>query len=148
MAQFSHPEFGGMSQWSRGMTMVGDMFNDGMRLTLNALASELSAYLANFPATPLAHNAVANDVSYASRASSRTWWPADLGTPHSTGGQNNMRYAIFAERLAIDDHGTVTVYDTDGRDISGIAQAQGSGSTLTFTGQTGLVRVSDLRRVG
>ena len=28
MAQFSHPEFGGMSQWSPGMTMVGDMFNN------------------------------------------------------------------------------------------------------------------------
>jgi hypothetical protein len=26
MAQFSHPDFGGMSQWSPGMTMVGDMF--------------------------------------------------------------------------------------------------------------------------
>ena len=28
MAQFSHADFGGMSQWSSGMTMVGDMFND------------------------------------------------------------------------------------------------------------------------
>jgi hypothetical protein len=27
MAQFSHADFGGMSQWSPGMSMVGDMFN-------------------------------------------------------------------------------------------------------------------------
>ena len=25
MAQFSHADFGGMSQWSPGMSMVGDM---------------------------------------------------------------------------------------------------------------------------
>ena len=34
MAQFSHAEFGGMSQWSSGMTMVGDMFNDSLRAKL------------------------------------------------------------------------------------------------------------------
>ena len=29
-AQFNHPEFGGMGQWSRGgMIMIGDMFNQG-----------------------------------------------------------------------------------------------------------------------
>ena len=36
MAQFSHPEFGGMSQWSPGMTMVGDMFNNGLKSKLDA----------------------------------------------------------------------------------------------------------------
>src|SRR5258708_28118579 len=34
MAQFSHPDFGGMSQWSPGMTMVGDMFNSGLKSKL------------------------------------------------------------------------------------------------------------------
>src|SRR5467141_2966602 len=34
MAQFSHPDFGGMSQWSPGMTMVGDMFNSGLNPNL------------------------------------------------------------------------------------------------------------------
>ena len=34
MAQFSHADFGGMSQWSSGMTMVGDMFNDGLKSKL------------------------------------------------------------------------------------------------------------------
>jgi hypothetical protein len=27
MAQFSHADFGGMSRWSPGTSMVGDMFN-------------------------------------------------------------------------------------------------------------------------
>lgn len=32
MAQFSHPDLGGMGQWSRGsMTMTGDAFNEGGR---------------------------------------------------------------------------------------------------------------------
>ena len=44
MAQFSHPEFGGMSQWSPGMTMVGDMFNNGLKSKLDAVCSELARY--------------------------------------------------------------------------------------------------------
>lgn len=32
MAQFSHADFGGMSQWSPGMTMVGDMFNKQLQM--------------------------------------------------------------------------------------------------------------------
>ena len=32
MAQFSHPELGGMGQWSQGgMIMIGDMFNNGLK---------------------------------------------------------------------------------------------------------------------
>src|ERR1700694_1082399 len=43
MAQFSHPDFGGMSQWSSGMTMVGDMFNTGLKAKLDAVCTELAA---------------------------------------------------------------------------------------------------------
>ena len=49
MAQFSHAEFGGMSQWSSGMTMVGDMFNDALKAKLNAVATDLVAYLRENP---------------------------------------------------------------------------------------------------
>jgi hypothetical protein len=31
MAQFSHADFGGMSQWSPGMSMIGDMFNTQLK---------------------------------------------------------------------------------------------------------------------
>jgi hypothetical protein len=40
MAQFSHADFGGMSQWSPGMSMVGDMFNTQLKAKLDALCSE------------------------------------------------------------------------------------------------------------
>ena len=49
MAQFSHSDFGGMSQWSPGMTMVGDMFNNSLKSKLDALCTELAAYVAQAP---------------------------------------------------------------------------------------------------
>ena len=49
MAQFSHQDFGGMAQWSNGMTMVGDMFNAEMKAKLNAICNDLVAYLARSP---------------------------------------------------------------------------------------------------
>src|ERR1700704_3715614 len=51
MAQFSHPEFGGMSQWSPGMTMVGDMFNNSLKSKLDAVCTELAAYVAETPSS-------------------------------------------------------------------------------------------------
>ncbi|UVK43637.1 hypothetical protein BPNPMPFG_005449 [Mesorhizobium sp. AR07] len=148
MAQFSHKEFGGMAQWSSGMTMVGDMFNDPLKVKLDALATELAAYLSDNPEALVR----SDEVSYRSavRPASGPWWPPEMGQPNSTGAQNDLRYAIFsdARRLVIDDHGERVIYDTGEHHISGISQAQSSGSTLTFTGQDGLVRVSDLRKVG
>jgi hypothetical protein len=46
MAQFSHSDFGGMSQWSPGMTMVGDMFNNSLRSKLDSICTELATYVA------------------------------------------------------------------------------------------------------
>lgn len=38
MAQFNSPELGGSGQWMKGgMTMVGDMFNHGLKMTVNNL---------------------------------------------------------------------------------------------------------------
>src|SRR3954453_1661083 len=43
-AQFSHPELGGMGQWSQGgMIMIGDMFNNGLKYRVDQLCNELSA---------------------------------------------------------------------------------------------------------
>lgn len=45
-AQFSTTEFG-MCQWMRGgMTMVGDMFNNGMRAKVESICSDVSSQLA------------------------------------------------------------------------------------------------------
>ena len=57
-----------------------------------------------------------------------------------------MRYAFFpaTRRLAIELGGRLTVYDTGDHQIGGVSQQQGSGASLTFTSQHGLVRVADL----
>ena len=50
MAQFSHADFGGMSQWSPGMSMVGDMFNTQLKAKLDALCTDIAAHLHASPA--------------------------------------------------------------------------------------------------
>src|ERR1700724_227089 len=50
LAQFYHPELGGNGQWmSGGMTMVGDMFNHGLKAKVDGLCSELSRIVAMQP---------------------------------------------------------------------------------------------------
>ena len=146
MAQFSHSDFGGMSQWTPGMTMVGDMFNNALKSKLDAVCTELAAYVeAETPSASRGRNREAVEASYRSRHSD--WWPAGLGTPSAVGGQNDLRYAVFPRRLVINDNGRVQIYDTGSHRIFGIAQAQSTDQTLTFTSQDGLVRVSDLSKV-
>jgi hypothetical protein len=74
------------------------------------------------------------------------WWPADLRFPNSTGAQNGVRYAYFAQarRLVIDVAGTVTVYDTLDHQIGGFSQQQSVGGTLGFSSQYGLIDVASL----
>jgi hypothetical protein len=143
-AQFSHPEFGGMSQWSPGMTMVGDMFNNVLKLKLDAVCSELARY-----ATETSHEGQRNDreVSFRKAPQGSSWWPVGLGTPSSVGAQNDLRYAVFPRRLVIKDGEHIEIYDTGNHRISGVAQAQSADQTLTFTSQDGLVRVKDLPKV-
>jgi hypothetical protein len=71
------------------------------------------------------------------------------GKARAVVAQNDLRYAVFPDtrRLVIDDHGTISVHDTGSHRIFGIAQAQSSEQTLSFTSQDGLVRVTDLPKV-
>ena len=64
MAQFSHPDFGGMSQWSPGMSMVGDMFNNSLKSKLDAVCAELAAYVAHTPSTDQDRSHEGGEVSY------------------------------------------------------------------------------------
>jgi hypothetical protein len=146
MAQFSHADFGGMSQWSPGMSMVGDMFNTQLKAKLNGLCSDISAHL---DAAPAGSRSGADEVSYRSASGSRDWWPTGMGRPGAVGAQKDLRYAVFPDcrRLAIDDQGTVSVYDTGDHRILGVAQAQSGDQTLSFISQDGLVRVADLQKV-
>jgi len=148
MAQFSHSDFGGMSQWSPGMSMVGDMFNTHLKAKLDALCNDIAAHLRASPAAS-GERSAAGDVSYRSMAGSADWWPTGLGRPGAVGAQNNLRYAVFPDtrRLVIDDRGATTVYDTGPHRIHGVAQAQRGDQTLSFTSQDGLVRVADLPKV-
>lgn len=139
MAQFSHPEFGGSGQWMQGgMTMVGDMFNYGLKSTVdglcNALSQALSSGRIHLPSTS---------------GAASSWWPQWLGSPSSTGAQNDSAYAVFPShrRLAIKDGEGVHLYDTGDHFISGVGQQQGSNTGLTFSSQYGSFSVSSLRRV-
>ncbi|WP_151669850.1 SHOCT domain-containing protein [Nitrincola schmidtii] len=135
-AQFNCPELGGAGQWMRGgMTMVGDMFNYGLKMTVDNLCSELSNGLANLQ--------VFVKIPQGMPGSSE-WWPGNLGNPFSTGAQNNIRYAVFPNRLAVELNGQVTVYDTLDHSIGGVSQQQGGDSSLTFSSQYGTISVNSL----
>jgi hypothetical protein len=149
MAQFSHADFGGMSQWSTGMSMVGDMFNAQLKSKLDALCTDIAAHLVQSELASGGARAAEDGVSYRSMSRTTDWWPSGLGRPGAVGAQNDLRYAVFPEtrRLVLDDHGTISIYDTGNYRIFGVAQAQNSDQTLSFTSQDGLVRVADLQKV-
>ncbi len=147
MAQFYHVELGGGGQWMRGgMTMVGDMFNSGLQARVNGLCSELSSLVASqnvFAPLPRQESwgrpGMGNSMN--------TWWPADLGTPTSSGGQNDSRYAYFptVRRLAIQEGGRLSVYDTLDHQIGGVQQQQGGAAgSLSFSSQFGTFAVASL----
>jgi hypothetical protein len=143
MAQFNHPELGGYGQWMRGgMTMVGDMFNNGLKATVDNLCNELNGLLER--GNPYVPQAQSQSQGGSWQSSGGSWWPSELGSPNSSGGQNNIRYAYFSgpRRLAIEENGVVTVYDTLQHQIGGVSQQQSGGHSLTFSSQFGNV---DLR---
>jgi hypothetical protein len=174
MAQFDHPELGGRGQWMPGgMVMVGDMFNQALKATVDGLCTALAALLAASPLVPEAparsprpgegipppqqrggvrpaaeSHAPATVSGLVASPAGRTgaWWPADLGMPAASGAQNAMRYAYFPvqRRLAIAVHEDLRLYDTLDHQVWGVSQQQGPGSTVTFTSQHGVVEVTSL----
>lgn len=159
-----------------GMTMVSDMFNNHLKGRVDNLCSELSNLIANQPdllrsgsfqsqsqgggyqqiqANPTGEGLQSQgDAGFGASSlfvplapgTSGDWWPADLRWPNSTGAQNNVRYAYFAQarRLAIEVNGSVTVYDTLDHNIGGFSQQQSVGGTLSFSSQHGLIDVASL----
>ena len=143
MAQFNSPELGGSGQWMRGgMIMVGDMFNNGLKNTVDNLCNELANALANQQMFPPANNSQSGFGF--TNSSSNQWWPSELGAPFSSGSQNNSRYAIFPNRLAVEVNGQVQVYDTLDHNIGGVSQQQGMGNSLSFSSQYGQFSVDSL----
>jgi hypothetical protein len=164
MAQFNHPEFGGSGQWmAGGMLMLGDMFNQSLRGSVDALCTELCGILANQPGLLRTGSFQSQSQSGGDRQSQGSgmpmgesslivpdpaahWWPKELGAPSTTGSQNNVRYAYFAgaHRLAVETFGQVWVYDTLDHRIGGFSQQQGLGGSILFSSQYGPVNLSSL----
>jgi len=173
MAQFDHRELGGRGQWmAGGMVMVGDMWNNALKTTVDGLCTALSRLVTPevFQAQPASSHRQSQRVPHQQRGgvshpdsgrtpaavsvfvpssaggSAEEWWPADLGAPTTSGAQNTMRYAYFPakRRLAVAVHGQVTVYDTLDHHVSGVSQQQGAGSSCTFSSQYGVVALHTL----
>jgi hypothetical protein len=164
MAQFNHPEFGGAGQWMRGgMTMVSDLFNNQLKCRVDNVCSDISNELANHQVTPFSGSFQSQSQNGANSQSQAggtmgsgnslfapdpeaNWWPQELGVPNAIGSQNQVRYAYFAQgrRLAVKTSGDVWVYDTMDHQIGGFSQQQGSGGSITFTSQYGVVNLSSL----
>ncbi|WP_439557121.1 SHOCT domain-containing protein, partial [Dyadobacter sp.] len=136
--------------WMRGgMTMVGDMFNNSTRSTVDRLCNELSDTVStrvlfeDSSETPGNAQVTPGGIF---NGTETTTWPAVFGTPTASGAQNNFRYAYFApvRRLVIEENGKRTIYDTKHHHITGVSQQQGSGSSYRFTSQDGPVDLSSL----
>jgi hypothetical protein len=113
------------------------MFNYTLKATVDNLCNELSNALAN--------NQMFVPVPPGGGFGSH-WWPGDLGSPSSSGSQNNIRYAFFpqAQRLVVERDGQVSVFNTRDHRISGVSQQQGGDTSLTFTSQYGTVSTLSL----
>lgn len=160
MAQFNHRELGGSGQWMQGgMIMVGDMFNNNLKALIGNLCYELNQLLATYPfdtrmptiQSQASGNQFQQQGSQAQSSggfgSISSWWPAELGMSTFAGGQNNCRYAYFADkhRLAMEQNGHVIVYDTLDHQIGGTSQQQQGGvASVTFTSQYGIINLQDL----
>ena len=170
MAQFNHPEFAGSGQWMRGgMTMVSDMFNNYLKGRVDSLCSELANLVANQPGLMQAGSSQSQSqgvptpaVGWGRAGGSASggndaggnlfapappdWWGPSLRWPNSTGNQNGMRYAYFAQarRLAVDVGGTVTIYDTLDHQIGGFSQQQSADGSIGCSSQYGTVSLLSL----
>ena len=174
-AQFNHLEFSGSGQWMRGgMIMLSDMFNNYLKGRVDSLCTDLSNLVASQPdlvrsgsfqsqsqgsgynngqaqtsyggGGPQQGNGNFGQASLFVPGTTNDWWPTDLRFPNSTGAQNGVRYAYFAQarRLAIEVNGRVTVYDTLDHQIGGFGQQQSHGGSLSFNSQYGLIDVASL----
>lgn len=170
MAQFSHPEFGGSGQWMQGgMTMIGDMFNNYLKGRVDNLCAELARLISNQPGLVRTGSFQSQSQNGSTQVNAwgggelsgnqnnpnnlfvpapvlPDWWGPDLRWPNSSGGQNGMRYAWFAQarRLAMESNGQVIIYDTLDHQIGGVSQQQSGGYSVTFSSQYGYVDLSRL----
>jgi hypothetical protein len=95
-----------MSQWSPGMAMVGDMFNNSLKSKLDAVCTELAGYIAQSASTDLGPGRDDPEVSYRAMRRDSDWWPADLGTPSAVGAKMTFGTRFFQENWSSRTAGT------------------------------------------
>ena len=165
MAQFNHHEFAGSGQWMRGgMTMVSDMFNNYLKGRVDGLCSELADVVANQPDLVRSgsfqsqsqggyqnsgqqqsnHGGASQQqggggfgaASLFVPGTSNDWWPSDLRFPNSTGSQNGVRYAYFAQaRRLVIDVASLPVISSNGQPPWPVAQVQNTPQNFAPTRQ-------------
>ncbi|MDQ6480855.1 SHOCT domain-containing protein [Dyadobacter sp. LHD-138] len=142
MAQFNVPELGGSGQWMKGgMTMVGDMFNRSLKITVDQLCTELANLVSTEIIFDVSDSKPKKDTTEADKP-----WPAVFGKPTTSGSQNNFRYAYFApvRRLVIESNGNRAIYDTKHHEVFSVSQQQGAQQSFVITGQDGPIELSSL----
>lgn len=146
MAQFDHPELGGLGQWMPGMIQIGKMFDAELKGRVASLAGDLEA---------LVRGGTTPGVSATMRPMEpmkpiEAWWPEEFGRPNAAGGQDDVLYAYFAglRRLVVRRGAQTTIYETGDHRIGGVSQQQGSDRRdVVFTSQHGPVPLSSLKVV-
>ena len=120
---------GSQQQQNTGMTPMGGMAPMGGMTPMAGM-------------TPMGGMA---PMSFAPMAPIEAWWPAELGSPSSSGSQNNLRYAVFpvARRLAVECNGRVSVHDIGDLQISGCSLS-GDDAEALFSTNSGTIRLSSL----
>ncbi len=148
MAQFNHPELGGMGQWmASGMITIGDFSNQRLKATVAELCSALAAHRQG--AAQTSRRSAAFSSMNSGWATTASWWPPELGTPTASGGQNTMHYAYFAQprRLAIRLDDRISIYDTGEHRITSVSQQQDRQQKLVFHSQKGEVALDRLPKL-
>lgn len=74
------------------------------------------------------------------------WWPAELGTPASSGSSQGVRYAYFPQprRLVIERDGKLTTYEAGEHQFWGVLQSSETGEKLSFQSQHNRVDLDSL----
>jgi hypothetical protein len=153
MAQFNHSELGGMGQWSAGMIMIGDLSNSDLKGRVERACSELAEGMrgaSNSTGSSGLPSIIASTIPSGNvESNNRNWWPETFGTVSSSGSQNGCDYVYSraTNRLAIRRGSELTIYDTGKHEIYGVAQQQGSSSSLEFQSQLGTITAGELLRI-
>jgi hypothetical protein len=133
--------------------MITRWSDHDLRIRIDGLCSELAAMVRGSetasPAALTRPPGTAPAVGHVDLAAGNSWWPAMYGEPSASGGQNGIRYAYFPDkhRLLVQNGAHIEAYETADFAITGVAQQQGAGRSLTFSSDKGPVPIEQFRCV-